>query len=248
MGGDITHEKCGKGGQAARQRIIVPFTGHVIGEGFNSETVERVGRALEVSSIGEDPTAPGQAAVFRFQMLTSQASLEKALSISGEFEARYALFSGGAKVGFAESSAINTSSTYIVASCRVANALRSGRNFTPNEAAARLIEANDRDGFKRAFGDRFTQALHTGGEFYAVVRVTSSNTDHQQKISASLHAELNGLTAGASFKAAMEEAEGDTSSHTEVDIQVHQTGGVGDQIQIPGTEADWNSPASVDRS
>lgn len=71
-----------------------------------------------------------------------------------------------------------------------------------------------------------------------MVRVTSSNTDHQQKISASLHAELNGLTAGASFKAAMEEAERDTSSHTEVDIQVHQTGGVGDQIQIPGTEAD----------
>lgn len=70
------------------------------------------------------------------------------------------------------------------------------------------------------------------------MRVTSSKVEHQRRLSASLHAELNGLTAGGSFQASLATANNDASSHTEVSIQVHQTGGVGDQIQIPGTEAD----------
>jgi hypothetical protein len=78
----------GMADQPVQQRIVVPFTGHVIGEGFNSDAVERVGTALNVGRVGEDPIAPGQTAVFKFQMLTSQASLGKALNIGAELEAR----------------------------------------------------------------------------------------------------------------------------------------------------------------
>jgi hypothetical protein len=223
---------------AVRQRITVPFTGHVIGEGFNSKTVERVGAGLVAGEVGEDEQAPGQSAAFKFLMLTSQNSLEKALNIGAQIDARYGLFSGGAKFDFAESSAVNTTSTYILASCVVTNALRSGAAFRPTETADRLIRAGDKDGFLRAFGDRFTQALHTGGEFHALVRVTSSNTVHQREISASLHAELNGLFASGGFKASLKTAQNDASARTEVDIQVHQTGGVGPEVQIPGTDAD----------
>ncbi len=219
------------------QRIVVPFNGHAIGEGFNSDAVERVGVALDVASVGEDPQAAGQTAVFKFDMVTSQASLEKSLSVGVELEARYALFSGGGTFGFAESSAINTSSTYIVASCVVLNALRSGSHFTLNAAAQPLVTAGNVDAFKQSFGDRYTQALHTGGEFHALMRVTSSNTDYQRNISASLHAELNGLVASASFSTSLKTALADTSSHTEIDIQIYQTAGVGTQITMPGADA-----------
>jgi hypothetical protein len=225
-------------GQPAPRRIIVPFTGQVIGEGFDSTTVERAGTALDVANTGEDPQAEGQSAVFKFQILTSQSSLERALNINAEVDARYGLFSGGGTFDFAEQSALNSTSTYIVASCLVTNALRFGTGFTANAAAKRVIDSADLDAFARAFGDRFTQSLHTGGEFYALVRVTSSSITHQQRIAASLHAELNGLTAALSFKAAMEMASKDAESHTEVEIQVRQNGGLGSQLQIPGTEAD----------
>ena len=221
-----------------RQRIVVPFDGHVIGQGFNSDTAERVGTGLIAESIGEDIQAPGQTGDFRFHMLTSQQSLEKSLNIGAEVEARYALFSGGAKFDFAESSALNTTSTYVLASCVIQNALRSGRGFTPTEAADRLIREGAPAPFKLAFGDRFTEALHTGGEFYAVVRITSSNTMHQSKISASLHGEMNGFVAGGEFKAALTTAQNDASSHTQVDMQVHQSAGVGDQLQIPEADAE----------
>jgi hypothetical protein len=44
--------------------------------------------------------------------------------------------------------------------------------------------------------------------------------------------------AAGSFKGHLDTAQKDKSSHTEVDIQVHQTGGVGAQVQIPGSNAD----------
>jgi hypothetical protein len=222
---------------AVRQRVIVPFAGHVIGEGFNSKTVERVGKGLVASTEGEDELAPGQSASFKFLMLTSQDSLEKALNIGAQIDARYGLFSCGAKFDFAENSAINTTSTYVLASCVVTNALRSGSDFNPTETADRLIKKGDKAAWMTAFGDRFTQALQTGGEFHSLVRVTSSKTEHQRSISASLHAELNGLVTSGSFEASFRTAEKDTSARTEVDIQVHQTGGVGAEVQIPGTDA-----------
>lgn len=61
----MTHTKIGVGPAEdwSYGRIVVPFNGHVIGEGFNSDTVERVGVALDVATVGEDPRAPGQTAV-----------------------------------------------------------------------------------------------------------------------------------------------------------------------------------------
>ncbi len=123
---------------------------------------------------------------------------------------------------------------------------QAGSVFRPTEAASRLLAAADTDGFKRAFGDRFVQSLRTGGEFYALVRITSSKTEHQRKIGASLHAELNGLAASGSFKASLDIANSDTSSHTQIDIDVEQTGGQGNQLQLPGTEADAVLPPAPD--
>jgi hypothetical protein len=224
--------------QRARQRLIIPYDGHEIGQGFNTDTFERVGRALTAGREGENRAADGQTAAFKFQMVTTQSSLEKALNFNAEVDVRYGLLSVGAKFGFAESSAVNTSSTYIIASCIVGNALRSGSQFQPTPEANRLIRAGDMEGFKRAYGDRFTEALRTGGEFYALVRITSADSTTQRKISASLHGELNGLVAGGSFKAAFEQSERQSSSKTEVEIQVHQTAGIGAQVRMPGTEAD----------
>ena len=78
------------------QRSVIPFNGHVIGEGFNSETGERVSPGLDVREVGSDPIAGGQRADFSFHMLTSQRSFEKALNFGAELDARYAFASGGA--------------------------------------------------------------------------------------------------------------------------------------------------------
>lgn len=223
---------------AGQQRIVAPFAGHVIGEGISEDTLERVGTGVRAGEEGEDSLADGQVAEFKFRMVTSQQSLEEELDIGVGVDARYGLFSGGARFDFAESSSLDTKSTYILASATVKNALRSGRDFTPSAAAQALIDAGDVDGFHRAFGTRYVQALRTGGELYVLVRVTSSNMKHQSSVAASLHAELNGLVAGGSFQASFSSARSDASSHTEVSITAMQVGGQGAQLQFVGAEAD----------
>ena len=49
--------------QPVSQRIVVPFDGHVIGQGVNSETAERVGMGLNAGQVGEDTAADGQTAL-----------------------------------------------------------------------------------------------------------------------------------------------------------------------------------------
>jgi hypothetical protein len=148
------------------------------------------------------------------------------------------MFGGGAKFDFAEKNALNSASTYILASCRIDNSLRSGLNLVPTDAAQRVLNTGDTEAFKRSFGDRFCQALRTGGEFHAIVRVTSSNVNHQSDVATSLHGEMNNLLASGSFKASLDLARADRSSHTEVAIDIVQMGGQGNQIQMPGAEAD----------
>jgi hypothetical protein len=223
---------------AGRMRLVAPFAGHVIGEGVSDQTLERVGTGFTPDTISEDQAADGQAATFKFRMVTSQQSLENELNIGAELDARYGLFSGGARFDFAQSSSVNTKSTYVLASATVRNALRMGRDFRPGEDAKRLIQAGDKAGFEAAFGTRFVQALRTGGELYALVRITSSSMTHQTKIAASLHAEYNGLAAAGSFKASFDMARNDAASHTEVDVTFHQIGGQGAQIVFVGADAD----------
>ena len=223
---------------AGQQRIVAPFAGHTIGEGISEGTLERIGTGVDAGTEGEDVLADGQTAEFKFRMVTSQQSLEEELNIGVGVDARYGLFSGGARFDFAESSSLDTKSTYILASATVKNALRSGRDFVPTQAAQRLIDAGDQDGFHRAFGTRFVQALRTGGELYVLVRVTSSNMKHQSSVAASLHAEYNGLAVGGSFQASFNQARSDASSHTEVEITSMQIGGQGAQLQFVGAEAD----------
>jgi hypothetical protein len=54
--------------------------------------------------------------------------------------------------------------------------------------------------FTRAFGDSFVRGLQTGGEFYAVIRITSVSIKTQSSLAAALQAEANGLVASGSFK------------------------------------------------
>ena len=145
-----------------RSRIVVPFDGHVIGEGFNSQTVTRVG---DGPGRGEGRRRSCRLRTVRLLQVPDadlSGELGKVAQHGRRARGGHGLFSGGAKFSFAEENAVNFTSTYILASCVVRNALQFGSGFKPNEAADRLVKAVDVPTFQNAFGDRFTQALHTG--------------------------------------------------------------------------------------
>lgn len=224
---------------AAPQRIVVPHTGQSLGDGFNSQTMTVLGPGgIEVEGSGEDPLAGGGTATTRYLTITSQERFEEALSGSVEVDGRYGLASGDAKFSFSEQNAIDRTSTYILCSCVVRNALRKAHLYTPSDTMKKLAITGDKDAFRKSFGDYFTAALRTGGELHVLVRVTSSSTEHQRAITASLNAEYNGLAAAVSFSAAFASAAADATSRTEISIVVHQTAGVGLEFKIPSADPD----------
>ena len=173
------------------QVIVVPFDGQEIGQGFNSETRESIGTGLMFDAVSEDPAADGQNVSTQFESISTQDNLMEALGMSTSVDARYALFSGGAKVSFAESHAVNSFSSYIAGRCQVQNAIRHGHGFRLTPDAQALVVAGRMDEFKTAFGDMFVRSLKTGGEFYVVARITSVSQDHQQTLAASLNGAYN---------------------------------------------------------
>jgi len=219
------------------QVIVIPFAGQEIGQGFNSATRESIGTALAVQNISEDPNADGQQVTTSFQMVTDQESLLEALGVSASVDARIGLFSGGAKMDFAESHAVNSFSSFIAGRCLVSNAQRRGHGFALMPDAAALVTSQRMDEFKTAFGDMFVRSLNTGGEFLVVARITSVSEDHQRKLTASLHGAYTGIINNVDFSASLSSAMQETSNRTEVTVWMQQSGGIGAQASFTGPDA-----------
>lgn len=150
--------------------------------------------------------------------------------MSFEASGRYGFFSGSAKANFSESSSYNSTSTFLVARCVVRNPLTRGRNFKVSSAAQALLDTNRFTEFKKAFGDSFVRGLQTGGEFYAVIRITSVSSSKQSELSTALHAEFNGLVASGSFSGKFESANKESSTKSEYSATMFQRAGSGAQI------------------
>lgn len=218
------------------QIMLIPFDGQEIGQGYNSATRESLGTALSVDNIGEGPV-DGQTSATSFVMVTTQESLLESLGVSASADVRIGLFSGDAKMSFAESHSVNSFSSFVAGRSFITNAMKHGHGFKLTPEAEKLVVAGRMDEFKTAFGDMFVRSLKTGGEFIVVARITSVSEEHQTKLAAALHGEYTSLTTGVSFSTAFETAMKETQSKTEVTVFMTQTGGQGGQVSFTGPDA-----------
>jgi hypothetical protein len=108
--------------------------------------------------------------------------------------------------------------------------MKRGKGFKVTPDAKALLDANRFDEFKTAFGDSFVRGLQTGGEFYAVIRITSVSMGKQLELAATLQAEANGLLAGGSFIASFTQANSSQSTRSEFTAMMYQKAGSGAQI------------------
>jgi hypothetical protein len=223
--------------QIAQIRNIL-FNNEEIGMGFNSESGLAVGTALEGFSVQENPTAPGQQGGGTITIVNSHEELQRSLGMAFEAQGRYGIYSASLKAQFSEQTNFNSTSTFLLARAVISNSLRRGKNFRVTPAAQALLDSNRFTEFKTAFGDSFVRGLQTGGEFYAVVRITSVSTSKQTELAAALHAEANGLIAAGSFSAKFTEAQSSSSTRSEYTATMYQKAGSGAQMSPTVTIAE----------
>jgi hypothetical protein len=195
-----------------------------IGMGFNSDTGKAVGTALDFDL--PEP-ARGQESRAHATIIRSQQSLESSLDLSFEADGRYGMVSAGLKIGFHKDTTFNSHSTFVLAKSRIQNQIRRGKNFRVNDAARELLRSNRLTEFARAYGDSFVRGVFTGGEYYALIRVTSYDKTVQERLGAELEAEINGGLAGGGFKASYNSANSRSESRSEYSVSFYQRGGSG---------------------
>jgi 2-keto-3-deoxy-L-rhamnonate aldolase RhmA len=123
--------------QVIKQQVInIPFSGQQIGQGYNSQTGESVGTALDLDSVFEDTAADAQTGSTSFELVETQDSLLESLRVTASVDGRVGLFSGGAKMSFSEDHAVNSHSTYVAGRSFIQNAIRHGKGFRLNEIGA----------------------------------------------------------------------------------------------------------------
>ncbi len=212
------------------------YNNEEIGMGFNSDTGLAVGTALEFDTPTRDPgqTVPSATA----DIVTTHDQLMDTLNISAQVQGHYAFASGSAKVDFSKKTGYNSVSTFVVAHMVITNIITRGHNFRISQNAKALLDSNQIDAFQTAFGDSFVRGLFTGGEFYAVMRITSVDTSVQTDLAVKLQMEINGGVAGGSFSGALNKANSEQHSRAEFHVTYYQSGGAG--------EAEIGTTLSVD--
>jgi hypothetical protein len=199
------------------------YNGEDIGMGFNSDTGLAVGTALKFTT----PTGiVSQEVSADVTIVTSHTDLMSSLHMSAGLEGRYAFASGSLKTDFAQKTQYNSSSTFVVAKMVVNNVVTRGQNFTLNPDQQHLLDSQI-DVFNRAFGDSFVRGHYTGGEFYAVMRITSVDSKTESNLAFSLHASVQGGIAGVDFKGDFDKANTQADTKSEFSVTFYQKGGVG---------------------
>ncbi|MEU0939839.1 hypothetical protein [Embleya sp. NPDC005971] len=210
------------------RRIL--FNDEEIGMGFNSETGQAIGSALEGFTIQENVVAGGGEARSSITILSSHEELMDNLGMGFEAQGRYGFFSASAKAKFSERTNFNSTSTFLLAQVVVENPLKRGKGFKVTPDARALLDTDRVEEFKRAFGDSFIRGLQTGGEFYTVIRITSVSTSTQSELAATLQAEFNGLVAAGSFKAEFAKTKQSASTSSEFTATMFQNAGTGAEL------------------
>jgi len=199
------------------------------GVGFNSVAGEVRGDCV----LRTDPEPPlgvtGQEVVFKLRQITTSSELAEELNISasGSFRAQFGKAS--AKASYASQQNINRFSVYLLVQVLVTNPVERMRDVKLTAEAWDLLEIKGEEEFRERCGDEFLSGITTGGEYLAILQITTKSEEERKNVSASVRAKGGTWRAGADFKFALEKI----SEEQEIEVTSFQQGG--DTTTVPNT-------------
>jgi len=195
-----------------------------LGEGVNSASGQIYGQALDFSvtqSLG------GQTIELVLESVSSSRELTEKLNIGASASLNLGIFSASAEFKLANSASINSYYTYALVRVVVQNPPQILRDPMLRGHAKDLLIARGWDGFAEAYGWEYIQGVVTGGSYYALIEVQTTDAAQQQEVKAKLGAAFGPIKADASVETSLQDATKDKA----VRVIVYQSAGIGDLIE-----------------
>lgn len=206
----------------------IPFLdGMKVGLGYDVLTgVACKSPAVVGASLTAPAQAGGQTVTTTLQLVQETKVLHQALGISVDASAGNLFGDASAKYKFANDIAVNSYSLYVVVGVQVFNATLTLDNPVLSQAASDLLRENNTARFRDRFGDRFILGIKTGGEYFAVYKVESTDSQERTTIAGEIHARAGAPpVAGASLDMDISSKTASSKFKLDVSVFVYQAGG-----------------------
>ena len=212
------------------QSVDIPWSqGMDFGMGINLLDGAVAGKATVPGPVTTTTHAGGQTVSYQLRKVTSLEEVYSSIGISVEASGHYGLFGAAGKVRYANEVKFNSQSTFLLARCFVENAFEQCQETSLTEAASHLLAQGGDALFQERFGDGFVRGMQNGGEFHAIIAITSVSKEQQESVGADLMAKYGGLFAGAEIDTSLDTATKQKVQRTDVMISTFQRGGQGDE-------------------
>jgi len=217
------------------QSTDIPWAqGMNYGMGVNLLNGSVAGKAVDPKTITAPTQAAGQTVRYNLALISSFEELYSSIGISVEASGHYGLFSASGKFNYAKESKFNSQSTFLLARCVVENAFTQAEDAQIKDEASELLKKGKTTLFQERYGNGFVRGMQTGGEFFAVISITSSSQEEQESLAASLQAKYGGIFASVEVDMKLDSETKSKAFRSELRVATYQRGGTGDEQSFTG--------------
>lgn len=210
------------------QKLEIAFMpGMKVGLGYDMLTGSAtVSAAVSGDAITAPAQAQGPVTTTSLKIVQDIETFRSTLDIAVDAGGSYMGFEGNAKFKFADECSVTQFCTYVVIAVRVFNAVQTFDNPALVPDANTLVANLSSGRFRTRFGDRFISGIRSGGEYYAVYRVQSFDSNERTSIASQIHASYDDPLASAHLDASINESKSKSSNKLDVSVMVYQAGAI----------------------
>jgi hypothetical protein len=200
----------------------IDYTNASLRTGIGYDAVSGQARGECVNVAGVAPFS-GLETLFEIKQVEHTETLARELNLSASAGLSFQLGGGSLKGQFAQSQSITTYSTFVLVKTVVRAPVMNAHGLTYNEGFSKLLKTPDGQNlFRASCGDYFISGYVSGGEFYGVIQIESTDQDSKQSLEASLNISYGVFDSAATFGQRLQTIIKDR----QVKIRAYQGGGV----------------------
>lgn len=202
------------------------------GRGVNPDTLRTFSVGINFEPLVSLVNPQGQVSTLTMQTVTNTSELASSLKVSASAALTTIRGGGSAEAKFLQQRQVNTYYTYSLVKVYVENPSKLIRNVTLKGSAIERLNKGGWDGFAQVYGTQYVEGFITGGTYYALIEVQTTNAEEKREISAKLSGKYSGVGVKVDGSGEVQSKMREATENRTTNVYVFQGGGSGDVLEV----------------